>query len=263
MNVKVNDLVLNLPEVESLFIFPSCGDESNPVGASMLAAIDAGYPSEDIKPLGMVDWGAEYTNEEVETAIASELKDSDVTVSREKDINQAIAQQIADGKVVGRLHGRMEWGARSLGHRSILADPRNGQVIHKINKAIKMRDFWMPFAPAILDTYRDKYVKLRSDYRSPFMTIAPESHEAAWTAIPAGLHPFDKTARCQIVDPDNHPSFHDLISKYEKITGVGGVLNTSFNLHGEAIVMTPEDAIKTFMNSGLDVLQMEDYMVTK
>ncbi len=263
MNVKVNDLILGLPEVEKLFIFPSCGDESNPVGAAALAAIDAGFPAEDIKPVGMIDWGASYTNEDVEKAIASELKDVDITVTREKDINQAIAEQIAAGNVVGRMQGRMEWGARSLGFRSIVADPRDGQVIHKINKAIKMRDFWMPFAPAILDSYRDKYVKLRADYKSPFMTIAPETHEAAWSAIPAGLHPFDKTARCQIVDPVNHPSFHDLISKYEKITGVGGILNTSFNLHGEAIVMTPEDAIRTFLNSGLDVLQMEDFMVVK
>jgi carbamoyltransferase len=263
MNVKLNSRIADLSEVSSLFIFPSCGDESNPLGAAILAALDGGLAPDSIEPLGMVYWGASYDNEAVEKAIDNLLAGKGMIVSREDDINACIAQRIADGKVVGRMVGRMEWGARALGNRSIIADPRQPQIIHKINKAIKMRDFWMPFAPAILESYRDKYVKLRKDYKSPFMTVAPETHEAAWEAIPAGLHPFDRTARCQIVDPVNHPSFHDLISKFEAITGVGGVLNTSFNLHGEAIVMTPEDAIHTFLNSDLDVLQMEDFIVEK
>ncbi len=263
MNVKLNDRIANLPEVSSLFIFPSCGDESNPIGAAILAALDAGYPAEEIEPLGMVYWGAAYSNEEVEQAITKHLDGQGFRVSRHDDINGEVAKRITEGKVVGRMTGRMEWGARALGNRSIVADARDPQIIHKINKAIKMRDFWMPFAPAILESYRDTYVKLRQDYRSPFMTIAPETHEAAWTAIPAGLHPFDRTARCQIVDAKNHPDFHDLISKYEQLTGVGGVLNTSFNLHGEAIVMTPEDAIHTFLNSDLDLLQMENFLVEK
>ena len=263
MNVKLNDRIANMPEVSSLFILPSCGDESNPIGAAILAAIDAGYPVEEIHPIEMVYWGAAYTNEEVEKAISKHLAGHGFKISKHEDINSEVAQRIAEGKVVGRMTGRMEWGARALGNRSIIADARDPQIIHKINKAIKMRDFWMPFAPAILDTYRDRYVKLRADYRSPFMTIAPATHEEAWKAIPAGLHPFDRTARCQIVDPQNHPDFYDLLQKYERLTGVGGVLNTSFNLHGEAIVMTPEDAIWTFLNSDLDVLQMENYLVEK
>lgn len=263
MNVKLNDQILNLPGVESLFVFPSCGDESNPVGACVLAALSKGYKAEDIKPLGMIDWGTAYTNDDAQRAIEAKLDPKKFTVGKHDDINSEIAKKIADGKVIGRMEGRMEWGARSLGNRSIIADPRDSAIIAKINRAIKMRDFWMPFAPAILDSYRDRYVDLREDYRSPFMTIAPESREEAHTAIPAGLHPFDRTARCQIVDPHHHPSFHDLISKYEALTGVGGVLNTSFNLHGEAVVMTPEDAIHTFINSDLDVLQIENYMIEK
>ncbi len=157
----------------------------------------------------------------------------------------------------------MEWGARALGNRSILADARHPQIIHKINKAIKMRDFWMPFAPAILCDYRNRYLRLRDDFPCPFMTIAPETNEEAWHAIPAGLHPFDRTARAQILDRKNHPSFYDLVTKYEKLTGVGGVLNTSFNLHGDAIVCSPEDAIHTFLNSDLDVLQLEQYLIEK
>ena len=263
MNVKLNDRILNLPEVDQLFIFPSCGDESNPIGASILAAIKHDFPSQKIEKLDMIDWGAAYNNEDIEKAISKLLKGTAYTIKKHGDINQVVAEKVADGSVIGRLQGRMEWGARALGNRSIIADAKNPAIIHKINKAIKMRDFWMPFAPAILQEYRKKYVKLREDYYSPFMTVAPETYNVAWEDIPAGLHPFDHTARCQIVDPRNHPSFHDLITKFEKITGRGGLLNTSFNLHGEAIVMTPEDAIHTFINSDLDVLQMEDYLVEK
>jgi carbamoyltransferase len=263
MNVKLNYRISELPEVESLFIFPSCGDESNPIGAAMQAAIDNGYSPSDIKPLGMVYWGPQYTNADVQQAIATKLNGQGFKIEKHEDINQKIAEKVAQEKVVGRMVGRMEWGARSLGNRSIVADPRKSQIIHKINRAIKMRDFWMPFAPAILIEYREKYLKLREDYPCPFMTIAPDTKPAAWDVIPAGLHPFDRSARCQILDPQNHPSFYDLVSKFERLTGVGGVLNTSFNLHGDAVVMTPEDAIHTFLNSDLDVLQMENYLVEK
>ena len=263
MNVKLNDRILNLSKVDNLFIFPSCGDESNPVGASILAALDEGYLFNDVKKVSMIDWGTSYNNDDVENAVSKMLKDSTYRVEKFADINQVVAERVAAGCVVGRLQGRMEWGARALGNRSIIADAKNPTVIHRINKAIKMRDFWMPFAPAILIEYRKKYVNMKHNYHSPFMTVAPTTQKAAWEDIPAGLHPFDRTARCQIVDPENHPSFHDLITKFEKITGRGGILNTSFNLHGDAIVMTPEDAIYTFINSDLDVLQMEDFLVEK
>lgn len=263
MNVKLNYLITQLPEVTSTFIFPGCGDESNPVGAAGQAAIDNGFDWSAIKPLHMVYWGPEYSNEQVKAAIDATPELKSMKISFQEDANQYVAERIADGQVVGRMVGRMEWGARSLGNRSILADPRKQQIIHKINKAIKMRDFWMPFAPAVLESYRDRYLEIREDFPCPYMTIAPNSKPAAWDAITAGLHPFDKTARSQILDPDHHPSFHDLVSKFEKITGVGGVLNTSFNLHGDPVVMTPEDSIYTFLNSGLEVLQMENYVVEK
>jgi carbamoyltransferase len=263
MNVKLNYLISQLPQVSSLFILPSCGDESNPVGGAMLAALKIGFPHEAIKPLGMVYWGSSYGNDVIEKSISKMLGGSGLNIKRFENANHIVAERIADGKIVGRLTGRMEWGARALGNRSIVADPRNGQTIHKINKAIKMRDFWMPFAPAILREYRDKYVLLREDFRCPFMTVAPDTKPKAWDDIPAGLHPFDKTSRIQVLDPASHPSFYELVSAYESITGVGGVLNTSFNLHGDPIVCSPEDAIYTFLNSGLDVLQLEDYIIEK
>ena len=263
MNVKLNYLISELPEVESLFIFPGCGDDSNPVGACALAAVDAGLKREDIAPVGMPYWGRSYSDQDIKEAIEATLDPDSFNIRHCADPNQVLAELLAEGKVAGRFTGRMEWGARALGNRSIVADARNAQIIHKINKAIKVRDFWMPFAPAILESYRDDYVDLREDYRCCHMTIAPPSKPAAHSAITAGLHPFDRTARCQIVDPVNHPGFHDLISKYQRLTSVGGILNTSFNLHGEPIVMSPNDAIRTFLQSELEVLQLDDWIITK
>jgi len=263
MNVKLNYLISELPEVDSLFVFPSCGDESNPIGASILSALKLGFSWDDIEPLKMLYWGPSYTNEEVKRAIDNKLSNAGFNIQLEENINVAIAKKMAEKKIVGRFTGRMEWGARALGNRSILADARNPDVIHQLNKAIKMRDFWMPFAPAVLREYRDTYLMLRKDYRNPFMTIAPDTKPKAKEDIAAGLHPFDKSARAQVLDPDNHPDFYETVSQFEKITGVGGVLNTSYNLHGDPIVCSPEDAIDTFLNSGLDVLALEDYLIEK
>jgi carbamoyltransferase len=263
MNVKLNYLISKLPEVKSLFIFPSCGDESNPIGASLLAALEMGWPYEKIPPLGMVYWGPSYSRAEIRAAIDAKLGGSGFKIAEEKDVNPVLCRKLLEGKIIGRFTGRMEWGARALGNRSILADPRNQKIIHKINKAIKMRDFWMPFAPSILQEYRNTYLELRDDFRSPFMTIACDTKPRAWDDIPAGLHPFDKSSRAQIVDPQNHPDYHELLSRFERETGVGGVLNTSFNLHGDPIVCSPEDAVATFLKSELDVLQLENFIVEK
>jgi carbamoyltransferase len=263
MNVKLNYLISELPEVKSLFIFPSCGDESNPIGASFLAALELGFPPAKIAALGMVYWGPSYERKNIQIAINNKLSGSGFKINEEKDVNNILCQNLLEGKIIGRFTGRMEWGARALGNRSIVADPRNQKIIHKINKAIKMRDFWMPFAPAILQEYRNEYLLLREDFRCPFMTIASDTKPRAWDDIPAGLHPFDKSSRAQILDPENHDSFYKLVSLFEKQTGVGGVLNTSFNLHGDPIVCSPEDAIDTFLKSDLDVLQLENFVIEK
>ncbi|MGQ9721976.1 MAG: carbamoyltransferase C-terminal domain-containing protein [Candidatus Jordarchaeum sp.] len=263
MNVKLNYLISKLPEVSSLFVFPSCGDESNPVGASILAALKMGFLPEKIKPLKMIYWGPSYNESEIRRAIEYRLSGSGFKIKKYESINDHICEKILEGKIVGRFTGRMEWGARALGNRTILADPRDSKIIHKINKAIKMRDFWMPFAPAVLKEYRNEYLLLREDFHCPFMTIAPDTKPRAWEDIPAGLHPFDKSSRAQILDPENHGSFYELVKLFEKKTRVGGIINTSFNLHGDPIVCSPDDAIDTFLKSELDVLQLENFIIEK
>jgi carbamoyltransferase len=263
MNVKLNYLVSKLPQVRSLFIFPSCGDESNPIGAAIMAALKNGFPPDKVDPLEMIYWGPSFETRDIEQAINNTFRGSSINVSRHENINEMVAHKLAEGKIIGRFTGKMEWGARALGNRSIVADPRNQAVVHKINRAIKHRDFWMPFAPAILQECRDDYLDLRPDFKSPFMTIASPTKERAWDDLPAALHPFDHTARAQLLDPENHPSFYAMVSKFRGITGVGGVLNTSFNLHGDPIVCSPKDAIDTFLRSGLDALQLEDFLIER
>ena len=263
MNVKINGKILDLPEVDSLFIFPSCGDESNPIGAAILAALSRGFKYNDIHPLEMVYWGPEYVNEDVKQAMDKLLPGKGFQVSQHENINALVGKEVSKVKIVGRMTGRMEWGARALGNRTIAADPRSQNIIHRINKAIKMRDFWMPFAPAILTERAPEYVKLKQGFHCPFMTIGLDTLPRAHEDIPAALHPFDLSARPQIVDKNFHPSFYELIKSFEQETGVGGILNTSFNLHGDAIVCTPEDAIHTFLNSDLDAVQLENYYVER
>ena len=157
----------------------------------------------------------------------------------------------------------MEFGARALGNRSILADPRNSDVIHHINKLVKMRDFWMPFAPSILSEREEDYIINPKKIKSRYMAIGFDSTDLAKEHISAGLHPFDKTARPQIVYKEDNPNYHALIKSFEKLTGVGALMNTSFNIHGEPIVGTPEDAIDTFLRSGIHHLILGEWLISK
>ena len=156
----------------------------------------------------------------------------------------------------------MEFGARALGNRSILADPSSSDVIHYLNKLVKMRD-WMPFAPSIIEERASDYLINNKNNISKYMAISYDSTELAFKHLPAGLHPFDKTSRAQIVCKKDNENYHSLIKEFEKITGIGALLNTSFNIHGEAIVESPQDAIKTLENSGLNYLYIGSFLVKK
>jgi len=175
-----------------------------------------------------------------------------------------VAQLLSKGHVVARLAGRMEFGARALGNRSILANPSNPSVIRTINKQIKIRDFWMPFAPVILKKLVNDYLIFpRQNGESPFMMFAFNTTNRAQKDMPAAIHPFDDTARPQILSRQQNPDYYDIVAEFERITGIGALLNTSFNLHGEPIVLSPLDALQTFHKSGLQYLQLGQYIVMK
>ena len=167
------------------------------------------------------------------------------------------------GLVIGRCCGKMEFGARSLGNRSIIADPRNRSIVEVINDKIKNRDFWMPFAPSILDDHVHKYTVNPKNIESPFMTIGFESTEEGSKALEAGTHPSDKTLRPNVVTLKNNPAYYSLIKNFQKKTGIGGLLNTSFNLHGEPIVSTASDAYRVFKLTDIDILLFDEKIISK
>jgi len=154
----------------------------------------------------------------------------------------------------------MEWGPRGLGNRSILANASNLEITRKLNHAIKMRDFWMPFGPSILHDRIDDYL-INGKY-SPHMIIAFDTTNNR-KDITAAIHPFDLTCRPQTVSSKENPGYTNVLKSFESKTGIGGILNTSFNLHGFPIVFNPETAISTFKNSALDYLAVGNYLLKK
>lgn len=264
MNVKLNMLLSDRPEIEELFLMPSCGDESVGLGAALLAyaGSDAGHASElKILPLGDVYFGPDYSSAEILDSL-EEFADRIAWVEAD-DIEALVANCLAQGEIIGRHSGRMEWGARSLGNRAILADPRDLRNVRRLNAAIKKRDFWMPFAPSLLHERSPDYLLNPRGLPAPFMINAFRTTPLAQRDLACGLHPFDLTCRPQIVLREANPKFHHLLSEFERITGVGGVINTSFNLHGEPIVCSPRDALRTFLNSGLDAVAIGNYLARR
>jgi carbamoyltransferase len=201
--------------------------------------------------------GGAYTNEQ----IANFLKKSSLDYEYLDDPYSECAADIADGKVIGWLNGRSEFGPRALGARSILANPLKLGMKDTLNAKIKFRESYRPFAPAILRENLEKFVSCNADLSSMVMTIdAPKS---LVNKIPEAVH-FDGTTRVQSVRPSkNKNGFYDLLKQVEKRMGFGAVINTSFNLAGEPIVDTPADAVRTFYTSGIDVLYLENIKLKK
>ena len=259
LNVKANHKILELDEIDRLFIFPSGGDESLPMGAALQCQVDMEF--EETSPLGPIYLGDEYADDEIEI----ELKkwESKIIYKKFDDIHTHVGSELNDGKIISRYFGRMEWGARSLGNRSIIADGRKPNVVQRINEAIKNRDFWMPFAPSILFERVNDYFDNPKDFFGPYMVIAFPSKPLAKEHLKGAIHPYDFTGRPQMVKEEWNPEYYKVLKAFENFSGgVGGILNTSFNLHGEAIVRTPRDAVETFLNSGLDSLAIGSFYVT-
>lgn len=266
MNVKVNLHILELEEVEDLFVFPSCGDESTSIGAAYVVYTEYLSQNDDeprIEPLGALYLGPAFSEDEIKKAIHSAGLEEKYSVQLREDINELIPELLASGKIVARFDGRTEWGARALGNRSILADPRNSQIVRELNAVIKQRDFWMPFAPTILYENQSKYSVNPKMVKAPYMVLAFQTTEQGRTELVSAMHPYDFTIRPQVLEEKVNPDYYRIIKRFEELTGVSGVLNTSFNLHGEPIVYTPSDAIRTFENSGLNYLALGRFLITK
>lgn len=265
MNIKAMQRLHELEEVEELFVCGSGGDESLAIGACYAAMYNAlaqqGRPIE-MKPLDSMYLGPAFSQEHIGRFIIGNRLKERYAVTEMAGCSD-VAKRLADGHIIARCAGRMEFGARALGNRSILADPRERGVIKKINEKIKNRDFWMPFAPSILYERAKDYLINPKGVFSPYMTVSFETTELARKHLPAALHPADFTARPQMVTKEMNPEYHDLIKEFERLTSVGALLNTSFNLHGRPIVCSPEDALFVFENSDLDMLLVGNTLISK
>jgi carbamoyltransferase len=260
MNVKANLAILELPEVESMHVSPSCGDESNSIGAACFAASQRG---ETIEPLGAIYYGDPITDGEAEQALADIGGRAKVRSRWIRDIEKKVACELAEGKIVARAKGSAEFGARALGNRSILARADSTPAVRTINQAIKNRDFWMPFAPAVLAGRAARYYDKPKPVESPYMMFAFRTRPERRSALAGAQHPYDFTTRPQEVRADHNPEFHRLLEEYESATGEAAVLNTSFNLHGEPIVYRARDAVDVFLRSGLEYMALGNWWVEK
>lgn len=260
MNVKLNKKIGELPGVREMFIFPSCGDETNVFGA--LYNTHKRLTGEDPEPLKHFYWGADTTEDfAVERALSKWSFSEGVEWKRFDNIDKEVARLITEGRVIARCSGPMEFGARALGNRSILALPSRFDLIREINHAIKNRDFWMPFGASVTDGGR--YFINPKNFEAPYMILLFDTIEEHVGAIVAGTHQHDKSCRPQIVSTNQNPSYAYIINEVGRLTGEPAVLNTSFNLHGYPIVYTPEDALDVFNRSGLTHLAVGNYLVVK
>jgi carbamoyltransferase len=264
MNVKMNMALSQMPEVKNIHVLPSCGDESNPIGGAYYVYLQLCKERKikpDVQRVKDLYLGPSY-DDEVEAYLnkPSIKKKYKIRPLDEKEV----AQLIAKGEVVARSSGRMEFGARSLGNRAIIANPSDLKYVWEINEQIKMRDFWMPFAPTILKEREQDYIVNPKKIDADYMIMAFNSTELGRKELRAAMHQADFTLRPQMLREDWNPKYYKLIKEFENITGIGGVLNTSFNLHGKPIVATPKDAIEeVFMHSGLKHVIVGDFLVSK
>lgn len=251
MNVKMNKAVAELEEVKEIFVCGSGGDESLSIGCCYYLNSATGTNA----PLKNLYLGYDI-NDEFEKFDPTSLQDR-FNVTKEVDA-ASVAALILKGDIVAVIRGRAEFGARALGNRSILANPSKRETVQKINEAIKNRDFWMPFALSIMDEHHQQYLRNPKNLQSPFMAISLDARNENYHDIEAGTHPYDRTVRPQFVSSTNAPEYYRLISEFHKLSGIPALLNTSFNLHGEPIVDTIADALRTFELSGLDHLLIND-----
>ena len=255
LNCKMNKKIIELPEVEDIFIQPVANDAGLVLGGVLEASNRCGFDCRFNMKHNY--FGPSFDN----ATIKSILGERKIVYLKIKSL-KPIAQAITDGKFVGWFHGHMEMGPRALGNRSILCDPRRNDLKDKLNDLVKHREKWRPYAPSILEDYVDEYIE-NFKVSAPFMIKTFDVKKKYRDNIEAVLHPTDKTTRPHVVSREVNPRFYELIDEFRKITDIPLVLNTSYNDHGEPIVCTPQDAIRVFYGTGLDILILEDYMITK
>lgn len=256
-NVKLNKRINDQPWVKEVFVAPPMGDEGLPLGCCLTVYKQF---NPDFKPFRINDMflGASFSDKETEDLFWDKSK-----FTRECYDSDKIAQELANGKIIGIIWGRSEHGPRALCNRSIIANPNIPDIYNKINKKLQRNDF-MPFAPVVIDSFANEVFEVeKSKYTAEFMTMLYNTRKNWISKIPAVVHPIDHTARIQIVTSNSNPKFYNLISKFNEKTSIPVLLNTSFNIHEEPIVNSPKEGFIHLDNGIVDLLIVENFVYKK
>jgi len=254
LNSKANGKILTSGLVDQFFVQPAAADDGAALGAALAPYLDGGRLPQ--APMRHAYYGPQYTDVDIEAA----LRTYKLRYKKLNDPAVTAAEFLAQGQILGWFQGRVEFGPRALGSRSILADPRDPQMNAKVNNAVKFREWWRPFAPSLKREAAGDYLESATD--SPFMILTAQVRPEKRAVIPAVTH-VDGSARPQTVEKSVNPLYWQVLDEFEKRTGVPVIMNTSFNLRGEAIVNTPTDALRTFFSSGMDALVLGSFLVEK
>ena len=255
MNCVLNQKLAESGFYDSVFVPPVAGDNGLALGAALVGwrQHDA---SHTISKLQTAAWGSSYSKDQLQKA----LKEVGAPFEEIADPAVCAAEMIEQGLIIWWYQGRMEYGARALGHRSILADPRLANMKERVNAVVKFREGFRPFAPSVL--LEDAGTFFEKSCESPFMTRTFNVRHKMREKIPAVTH-VDGSGRLQTLTADLNPVLYRLASLFRQRTGVPVLLNTSFNVNGEPIVETPEDAIRCFRNTNIDAVLMGDHLLVK
>ncbi len=264
LNCVSNSKILNNSPFENIFIQPAAGDAGGALGVALY--IDNAVLGNDRKIQWEHSfWGPSFSNEKVKEFL--DKKGLEYHQFDNETLVKKVAQLIAKQKVVGWFQGRMEWGPRALGNRSIIADARNKENWRKVNLKIKFRESFRPFAPTVLEEKSEDYFEIPKGVlgrKTPtsYMLLIAKVKEEKRKEIPAVTH-IDGTARLQTISREQNPLYYDLIKEFDKITGCPVIINTSFNVRGEPIIHSPEDAYNCFMKTEMDCLVINNFLLLK
>ena len=262
LNCSANGVLYRGRLFKKMFIQPASGDDGSALGAALYLKHQRN-PGCVNRRMSVPLWGPEFSEERIKTAVNDANHCEVVRFDTFEELAAASAQRIADGQIIGWFQGRMEFGPRALGSRSILADPRPKDMRERINALIKKRELFRPFAPAVTEEGAAKYFEIEKGEEALFshMLLVTRVRKEYREMLPAITH-VDGSARVQTVNQSDNARFWGLIKAFEVISGIPVVLNTSFNVRGQPIVCTPEEAIETFTMANLDAVVIGDYLLT-
>lgn len=257
LNSVSNGKIVDSKIFKNIYIYPAAGDD----GVSVGAALYSYYLHNNERMFSEENQNPFLGYRETQKEIVDVIKKYNLPYKKCENIYKDVVQLIIQNKIVGWYSGRTEFGPRALGNRSIIADPREVNNRDLLNSKIKKREYFRPFAPTVLEEHAEEYFETQG-LSMPYMIVAVNTRKEKRNTIPAVVH-VDGTARIQTVNKKQNKRFWNLINEFYKITGIPMILNTSFNRRGEPIVNKPSEAIECFLNSGMDALVLEDFLIFK